>query len=205
MSENLQNQQKREGIIFFLAFIATIFLANWFIRNIGTECHGDVCLIPMWPTFGIGDGMVPSGVLWAGLALTLRDLVQRRLGFWWAWIAVAVGAGLSAILDPRLALASAGAFFIAETLDLFVYTPLQARNLFWAVLASNFVGLVVDSFVFLSLAGLPLAFAEGQIVGKLWMTAIAFPLIFWVRSRDEKRGMKPVADVPKFLQWGNAS
>ena len=55
----------REGILFFLAFVATIFLANWFIRNVGTECvaGGTVCLIPMWPSFGIGDGMVPSGVL----------------------------------------------------------------------------------------------------------------------------------------------
>lgn len=194
--------QQREGVIFFLAFVSTVFLANWFIRNVGTECHGDVCLIPMWPSFGIGDGMVPSGVLWAGLALTLRDLVQRRLGFWWAWIAVAIGAGLSAMLDPRLALASAGAFFLAETLDLFVYTPLQAKNLFWAVLASNVVGLIVDSLVFLSLAGLPLIYAEGQIVGKLWMTFLAFPLIFFIRNWDQKRGMPVKADVPRFLAWG---
>lgn len=201
MKTSIEARQRREGAIFFVAFISTIFLANWFIRNIGTECHGDVCLIPMWPSFGIGDGMVPSGVLWAGLALTLRDLVQRRLGFWWAWVAVAVGAALSALLDPRLAIASAGAFFLAETLDLFVYTPLQRRNLFAAVLASNVVGLIVDSFVFLSLAGLPLIYAEGQIVGKLWMTALAFPLIFWIRAQDEKRGMPARAEVPAFLQW----
>jgi hypothetical protein len=185
--------QQREGILFFLAFVATIFLANWFIRNVGTECvaGGTICLIPMWPSFGIGDGMVPSGVLWAGVALTLRDLVQRRLGFWWSWGAVAVGAGLSAFLDPGLALASGGAFFIAETLDLFVYTPLQRRNLIGAVLASNVVGLVVDSFVFLTLAGIPIVYMEGQIAGKMWMTLLAIPVIYLVRNLDKKRGLLP--------------
>ena len=183
-------QQQREGAIFFVAFAASIVMANVFIRFVGTFCTPTgVCLIPMWPSFGIGDGMVPSGVLWAGVALTLRDLVQRRLGFWYSWGAVAVGAGLSALLDPALALASGVAFFIAETLDLFVYTPLQQRNLFAAVIASNIVGLVVDSIVFLALAGLPLIYAEGQIVGKLWMTALALPMIYAIRQWDARRGM----------------
>lgn len=182
----------REGYVFFAAFVATIFLANFFIRNVGTICvPGPTCLIPMWPSFGIGDGMVPSGVLWAGVALTLRDLVQRRLGFWWSWGAVFIGAVLSAFLSPSLALASGGAFLLAETLDLFVYTPLQRRNLVGAVLASNIVGMVVDSFVFLSLAGLPLVFMEGQVIGKMWMTAIAIPVILWVRQIDNQRNMLP--------------
>lgn len=183
--------RKVEGFVFFGIFILTIFLANWFIKNIGTVCHGDVCLVPMWPSFGIGDGMVPSGVLWAGLALTARDLVQRRLGVMWSWVAIVIGALLSAALDPALAMASGGAFLIAEGLDLMVYTPLQKRNLFLAVIASNFVGLVVDSFVFLSLAGLPLVYAEGQIVGKLWMTLLAIPVIYFIRNWDEERGMVP--------------
>lgn len=190
----MHNARINEGIIFFIGFAATIVLANYFIKNVGQICVGDdpanpVCLIPMWPSFGIGDGMVPSGVLWAGVALTLRDLVQRRLGFWYSWGAVAIGAGLSAFLDPALALASGGAFLIAETLDLFVYTPLQRRNLAVAVITSNVVGLIVDSFVFLALAGLPLIYAEGQIAGKMWMTLLALPLIYAIRAWDAKRGM----------------
>jgi uncharacterized PurR-regulated membrane protein YhhQ (DUF165 family) len=181
----------REGLIFFAGFIATIFLANWFIRNVGTECHGDVCLVPMWPSFGIGDGMVPSGVLWAGLALTLRDLVQRRLGVGWAWIAIVVGAILSAWLDPLLALASGAAFLVAETLDMVVYTPLQARNLFAAVIGSNIVGLVADSLIFLYLANIPMIYAEGQVVGKLWMTLLALPVIWVIRRWDTKRRLSP--------------
>lgn len=185
------NTQKREGYIFLLGFALSIFLANWFIKNIGTECHGDVCLIPMWPSFGIGDGFVPSGVLWAGIALTLRDLVQRRLGVGWAWIAVFIGAVLSALLDPVLALASGAAFLLAETLDLMVYTPLQKRNLMGAVIASNIVGLTADSFVFLYLAGLPLIFVEGQVIGKLWMTVLVLPAIYLIRQWDSRRGLKP--------------
>lgn len=183
--------QKKEGFVFFAAFIATIFLANYFIRNIGTECHGDVCLIPIWPSFGIGDGMAPSGVLWAGVALTLRDLVQRRLGMKWAWGAIVAGAFLSAFLDPALAVASGVAFFLAETFDLFVYTPLQKRNLFAAVVGSNIVGMIVDSAVFLYLAGLPMVFIEGQVIGKLWMTLLALPVIYGIREWDKRRELVP--------------
>lgn len=181
--------EKKEGYIYFALFVVAVFAANWFIRNVGTECHGNVCLVPMWPSFGIGDGFVPSGVLFAGIGLTLRDLVQRRLGFWWSWGAVAIGAALSAILDPGLALASGAAFFIAETMDLFVYTPLQKHNLIAAVVGSNVVGMIVDSFVFLSLAGIPIIYMEGQVVGKAWMTLIALPVIFWIRKTDERRGL----------------
>jgi uncharacterized PurR-regulated membrane protein YhhQ (DUF165 family) len=72
-----------------------------------------------------------------------------------------------------------------------VYTPLQKRNLITAVVASNVVGLIVDSYVFLSLAGIPIEYMEGQVVGKLWMTALAIPAILWIRSYDERRQMLP--------------
>lgn len=171
---------KRIGALVFVAFVATVWLANYSIKNIGTICIPDgPCLVPVW--FGV---MAPSGVLWAGLALTLRDLVQRNLGFWWSWVAVIVGAGLSAFLDPSLAIASGGAFFLAETLDLFVYTPLQRRNLYAAVIASNVVGLIVDSLVFLSLAGLPMALVLGMVIGKAWMTLAALPMIGYLRKRE---------------------
>lgn len=196
LKEDIKRIRDYEGAVFFVLFTSTILLANYFIKNIGSLCVGDpaspTCLIPMWPSFGIGDGMVPSGVMWVGVALTMRDLVQRRLGFWWSWGAVLTGSILSAALDPNLALASGAAFFLAETLDLFVYTPLQKRNLLIAMLGSNIVGLIVDSFVFLSLAGIPIVYAEGQIVGKLWMTLISIPVIYAIRAWDQRRGMLPV-------------
>jgi queuosine precursor transporter len=107
----------------------------------------------------------------------------------WAWGAVLTGAVLSGLLDPALAFASAAAFLLAESLDLLVYTPLQRRNLFVAVIASNIVGIAVDSFVFLYLAGIPLMFIEGQIIGKFYMTLLALPIIWWIRRRDLRSGL----------------
>jgi uncharacterized PurR-regulated membrane protein YhhQ (DUF165 family) len=80
---------------------------------------------------------------------------------------------------------------LAEGLDLFVYTPLQRRNLVVAVVASNTVGVIVDSIVFLSLAFGSLALLKGQVIGKLWMTVIALPSILALRSWDRRRGMIP--------------
>src|SRR3546814_16655034 len=96
------------------------------IGNLGTVCVPDgPCLIPVAP--GI---TAPSGVLLVGLALVLRDLVQRRLGLSWAAGAIVIGAALSATFaTPALVVASAIAFLISEFVDLAVYTPLQRRGL----------------------------------------------------------------------------
>ncbi|MFC7541598.1 VUT family protein [Siccirubricoccus deserti] len=131
--------------------------------------------------------MAPSGVLMVGLALVLRDLVQRRLGLGWAAAAVLGGTVLSGLLaPPALVLASAIAFLLSEAADLAVYTPLQRRGLVLAVAASGVVGLVVDSIAFLWLAFGSLDFLPGQVVGKLWMVVLALPLVHWLRRRDER-------------------
>ena len=104
-------------------------------------------------------------------------------------LAILIAAGLSALLDPSLALASGAAVLLAEGLDLFVYTPLQRRHLVLAVVASNLVGLVVDSLVFLWLAFGSLAQLEGQIIGKGWMTLVALPLVTGLRAWDVRRGL----------------
>jgi uncharacterized PurR-regulated membrane protein YhhQ (DUF165 family) len=184
-----------EGVLFFIGFIASIWFANWLLTHWGTiRFPGGPWLIPVWPG-GLtpsGDPIyAPSGVIAIGFSFTLRDLVQRRLGVGVALVAVVIGAALSAALDPTLALASGVAFLLAESLDLFVYTPLQRRNLVGAVVASNVVGLVVDSIVFLSIAFGSLALLEGQVIGKAWMTIVAIPLIYGIREWDSKRGMMP--------------
>ena len=165
-------------VIAVAVFIGSIFGANYMISNVGTFCVPDgPCVIPVG--FGIE---APSGILAIGIAFTARDAVQRLLGVRWAIGAVVVGAGLSAGIAPALAMASGAAFLLSETLDLAVYTPLQRRNLVGAVAASNVVGLVVDSAVFLFLAFGSLAFIEGQILGKLYMTMLALPGV-WVLKR----------------------
>jgi hypothetical protein len=131
--------------------------------------------------------MAPSGVTMIGIALVLRDLVQRRLGVGVAVAAILVGAGLSALVaPPALVLASAAAFLLSEFADFAVYTPLARRRLITAVVASSVVGLVVDSIVFLWLAFGSLDFLAGQVVGKAWMVLLSIPFVAWLRRRDEK-------------------
>jgi queuosine precursor transporter len=182
------DQRSAEGWLFLIAFIACIPAANWMIGHVGTVCAPDgPCLVPVAP--GI---LAPSGVLMIGLALVLRDLVQRRLGKFWAVAAIVAGAVASGLLaPPALVLASAAAFLLSELADFAIYTPLQERLLVTAVLASSVVGLVVDSVVFLHLAFGSLAFLPGQIVGKSWMVALALPAVRWLRERDRRLGITP--------------
>ncbi len=178
-----------QGLIFLHGFGLCIPAANWMIGNLGTACmpEGGPCLIPVAPGL-----MAPSGVLVIGLALVLRDLVQRRLGLRWALGAILGGTLLSALLaPPALVLASAAAFLLSEIADLAVYTPLQRRGLVTAVVASSLVGLVVDSVVFLWLAFGSLEFLAGQVVGKAWMVLAALPFLHWLRRRDARLGIAP--------------
>ena len=179
---------RNEGYAYLVAFILTIPAANWMIGNVGTVCpENSPCLIPVG--FGI---MAPSGVIMVGLALVLRDLVQRRLGKLWALGAIVAGALLSALIAPQaLVLASGAAFLLSELADFAVYTPLQKKRLVLAVFMSGVVGLVVDSILFLQLAFGSLDYLSGQIIGKTWMIVLALPIIWWIRQRDEKLGVIP--------------
>jgi hypothetical protein len=176
------------GVVFLILFALTIPAANWLIGNVGTLCAPNgPCLIPVAPGL-----MAPSGVIMIGVALVLRDLVQRRLGVGIVVGAILAGAALSAIIaPPALVLASATAFLLSEMADLAVYTPLARRRLITAVVASGLVGLVVDSIVFLWLAFGSLDFLAGQVVGKAWMVLASIPFVAWLRRRDERCGMAP--------------
>lgn len=177
-----------QGFLFFASFLSCIPLANWMIGRLGSTCVADgPCLVPVWP--GI---MAPSGVVMIGLALVLRDLVQRRLGVAWVIAAILLGAGLSAGLAPRqLVVASAVAFLVSEFVDFAVYTPLQRRRLVLAVLLSSLAGLVVDSLVFLELAFGDLEFLPGQVIGKAWMVGAALPVVHCIRRYELRRGLQP--------------
>jgi queuosine precursor transporter len=183
----MDRRQNIEGYIFLVLFCLTIPAANWLIGNAGTVCvPNGPCLVPVAP--GV---MAPSGVLMIGLALVLRDLVQRRLGVEFGIGAIIVGAAISAgLAPPSLVVASAAAFLLSEFADFAVYTPLARRRLVAAVFASSVVGLVVDSIVFLWLAFGSLEFLIGQIIGKLWMVLLAIPFVMYMRRRDERIGLK---------------
>ena len=186
----MTNDRRRriEGIAFLIAFGLTIPAANWMIGHLGTFCAPDgPCVIPVAPHL-----MAPSGVLMIGIALVLRDLVQRRLGVGYSAGAVVAGAILSALVaPPSLVIASGVAFLLSESADLAVYTPLARRGLVAAVVASSLVGLVVDSMIFLWLAFGSLDFLVGQIVGKAWMVLLSIPFVYALRRRDERLGLTP--------------
>jgi len=182
------SRRQSEGLVFLALFALTIPAANWLIGNVGTKCvPNGPCLVPVAPGL-----LAPSGVITIGLALVLRDLVQRRLGVTAAVAAILAGALLSALIaPPKLVIASAVAFLLAELADLAVFTPLQKRGLVLAVAASSAVGLVVDSMIFLQLAFGSLEFLLGQVVGKSWMVLLALPFVAWIRRRDERLGIVP--------------
>ena len=166
------------GLVSLALFLASVPFANWLIQHIGTECvPGGPCLVPVAPGL-----MAPSGVLAAGAALVLRDVVQRCLGAAWGLGAIVAGTLLSALIaPPALVLASGAAFLLSELADFALYTPLQRRGLLLAVAVSSMAGLVVDSVVFLSLAFGSLQFLGGQVVGKAWAVLFSLPLIRLLR------------------------
>lgn len=173
-------------MILILSYIATIPAANWLIGNVGTVCipNGGPCLIPVAP--GI---MAPSGVLMVGVALVLRDLVQRRYGAKVSIACILVGAALSALIaSPALAVASTAAFLVSELADFAVYTPLYRRRFILAVLLSCIAGAVIDSAIFLWLAFDSLEHISGQIIGKVY-ASLAF--LAWYILVSSKRTATP--------------
>lgn len=157
-------------MIWLAAYMLTIVGANWALQTFG--------VIPVG--FGL---MAPAGVLFAGLAFTVRDLVQEQLGRWWTPGAILIGAGVSWWISPAFAVASGAAFLVSELADFAVYTPLRRRHWLSAVTLSNTVGLVVDSCLFVWLAFGSLDFLAGQVVGKTYMTILAVAVLWLIRRR----------------------
>ena len=164
-------------VILFAAYVATIPAANWLIGNVGTICIPQgPCLIPVLPGL-----LAPSGVLMIGVALLLRDLVQRQYGAAWSLACVGVGTAISFLVaPPALAIASGAAFALSELADFAVFTPLYRRRLLMALVLSCIVGAIVDSALFLWLAFGSLEHIEGQIIGKIYAVA-AFAA--WLQMR----------------------
>lgn len=173
---------KALGWVALAAFIVTVYAANYAVQH--------------WGIVSVGFGLTaPAGVYFVGLAFTLRDIVHRTLGRYAVIGAILVGSALSywltdAVTIPgghvSLAVASGLAFLVSELSDLSVYEPLRKRGWLPAVLASNVVGLVVDSALFLWLAFGSLAFFWGQCVGKAWMTLLAIAVLLVLRRASRR-------------------
>jgi queuosine precursor transporter len=170
----------------FAAFVATVYGANWALATFGVVSIG----------FGLS---APAGVFFAGIAFGLRDMLHELGGVKTVLLAILVGTALAYALEASvvipggvvaIAIASAAAFLFAELADLAVYAPLRERNWPLAVVASNVVGAIADSALFLMLAFGSLQYISGQVIGKALMIAISLPLV-WVARRS-------VRAVPRF-------
>jgi len=181
------NQIKAVNMVSFLAYLLSIPFANWLIDNIGNvRFPGGPHVIP------VGFGLeAPSGVLAIGFALVARDYVQHRLGKKYALAAIAAGVALSFLVNKDLAWASALAFTFGELSDFAVYTPLQKKNTFAAVLLSGLVGGVVDSLIFLQVAFGSTKYWQGQVLGKTWMAIIGAIVLSSIKNYrgSEKDGV----------------
>jgi hypothetical protein len=121
-----------------------------------------------------------------GLAFTLRDITHRELGRLAVVGCIIVGCLLAYLVEGNghvpgghtsIAVASACAFLGSELADLMVYERIARRTFLGAVAASNTVGAILDSALFLWLAFSGLSLIGGQVWGKLLMTAVALPLV----------------------------
>jgi uncharacterized PurR-regulated membrane protein YhhQ (DUF165 family) len=166
-----------------LLFTLTIPLANWFISNVGSVCIPDgPCLVPVG--FGL---MAPSGVLFIGLALVLRDWLQELTNWRWSIVAVLLGGALSLLTSsPFIAIASAVAFVVAELFDLAVYTPLRQKSKHLAVLASGIVGAFVDSLLFVWIAFGSIELSVGTAVAKIYASLAVAVYLYWKHNRENR-------------------
>lgn len=171
---------RRAGLAAAAVFIATVVVANWLTSNYG--------LIP------VGFGLVTTaGTYAAGVAFIARDTTQDGLGKVATLAVIAAAAGLSYVVaDPFIATASVCAFALSELADFAVYTPLRRRGYVRAAVASNVVGALVDTLVFLHVAGFPVVrdAVAGQMVAKLTVTVLAVLVVLSVRGT---RRVAPVA------------
>jgi uncharacterized PurR-regulated membrane protein YhhQ (DUF165 family) len=164
-----ESPMKRTGWTTLIAFIATIPIANAWLKHFG-----------FWHVPGLGP--VASGVVWVGLAFVLRDVAQLVLGRRWTWFAIALGTILSWWLaSPALAVASGCAFAISETMDALIYTPLADRMFLRAVVISGWIGSLVDSAVFVKLAFRSYSGWWQLGLVKAIVVALATPVAYTVR------------------------
>lgn len=117
-----------------------------------------------------------------GLALVLRDWLHEAAGWRGSAVAAVLGAALSLLVSPpAIAVASAAALLFAEMADLAVYARLRERSRPLAVMASQIVGAVIDSALFVWIAFGSLDFSAGTTLAKIYAGALVAGLL-WARS-----------------------
>jgi uncharacterized PurR-regulated membrane protein YhhQ (DUF165 family) len=140
-----------------------------------------VLLIPFvnWTFAHVPTLPMPDGGFWApaafftGLVLVFRDFAQREVGHW-IFIPLIIGVAISFVMaPPAIALASALAFAISETVDWAIYTA-SKRTLSQRVMISSLVAAPLDTAAFWYMASFAV---EGVFTWSTLLTAIASKLL----------------------------
>lgn len=155
----------RLGLISLFLFILSIPAANLAFQTWGA--------VPI-----VAGYYAPAAALVVGFTFLARDYLHRAWGWQACVAAILAGTALSVAVNPTLALASGAAFLFSELADLAVLQKLRRRGWARAVTASNIVGAVLDSVIFLTLAFGSLAFLPGQLLAKLAAT------VLWLAGRE---------------------
>ncbi len=126
-------------------------------------------------------------------AFLVTDLTNRRFGPAAARRVVLVGFVIAVVLSvilatPRIAIASGSAFLVAQLLDVSIFNRLRRRVWWLPPFVSSFLGSVIDTVIFFSLA-----FAAGfAFIGPNDAFAIEVAPLF---------GVFPIAEVPRWMSW----
>lgn len=154
-----------------IGYVAAILAANYVTTEYG--------MVP------VGFGLEATAGTWLiGVLFVLRDAIQDLARKRVVVAAILVGAALSFLVsDPFIAVASVAAFVTAELVDFGVYTPLRKKGYIRAAVVSNVIGALLDTVIFLWVAGFPIVAAlGGQMVGKVAITVVVVAGVAAVRA-----------------------
>lgn len=151
-------------LVLAAAYVGTILAANAALQHVGPLTLGPLA--------------IPSGVWFAGMAFILRDLIQQEANRPRRWVLGSIGVGTAASLAVsagdgwRIALGAGAAFLVSELLDYRIFSRLRHRGFLTASTTSNVAAALVDTLLFLPIAFGSLAYAPGQVVGKLGVAGV---------------------------------
>lgn len=160
-------------------FITVIFV------NLGFSLFPPVDLLFLGP--------VPPVVFAVGVIFVLRDYAQKALGHYVIIPVMIAATGVSYWLaDPIVAIASAAAFFVGETIDWLVYT-ITKKPFHQRVLLSSAIAIPVDSYIFLTMVDF---YAPGVMFAMVASKLLASILVwcFYMQEKLWRDLMNKVSD-----------
>jgi len=144
-------------------YLGSIILGNIMVHSLGL-------LTILGLTF-------PAGAVAIGLTFSARDIVQERYGKYGCWGWMLAASIITFVFNQQLALASVGAFFIAELSDWIIYTHTKG-SFKKRLLLSNLISTPLDSLIFVLLAFGPIWPAIwGQAIIKMLSSMLILPLL----------------------------